>query len=614
MFSHQERSRDSRGLSLTVCLLTAAFLNGCSGPDTSSPVPTGTNGPIATITVATSTGTFSSIFSPTNLNVNVFYGIRYAAPPEGSLRWQPPTPPTRPSGTVLAATPGNACPQPGSTGSPQSEDCLFLNVWVPSNVTASAKLPVYFYIHGGSLVSGAGSVWDPSAMVAQSNIIVVTINYRLGALGWLVEPGLIATTANTSQNVGDGGNYGLMDQQYAMQWVQKNIAAFGGDPTKVTIGGESAGGLSVTSNLTSTNTAKGLFRGAIIESGAYMLHSVLSQTNYEATFGPGFDSALGCTQPNDAACLRAATVSQILAAQSATFGGNGIGPDFDNKMLPNSLISAFTNGAFFQVPVLQGTNLNEGRLFEPGFYPSPHGATAAQIAAAGGPANFDLSNANAFCASGGTNQVCTYPQEIDGFLDLLGFPSFVLTPTFGSAIADLYPLATFPDPYLASNAPSSDEGLSQIFTDLVFACNALDSNKAISQFVTVYGYEFNDPNDPPAEGSNTAINPPNDVDGFSTGSEHAGELPFIFNVTGATYVLSTNEQKLSTEMQTYWGNFIVSLNPNTPISSGVPTWTAFTNAATTVQNLVPGPANPVPFTNFATSHFCSTWEPFIEAE
>jgi para-nitrobenzyl esterase len=604
MFSHQLRS--------IIVLAATLAITSCGSDNPSGAVPVSTRAN-PQITVATSTGTFTSIYSPTNFNVYAFYGIRYAAPPVGPLRWQPPTAPTPPAGTVVASTPGNACPQPGNL-SPitQGEDCLFLNVWVPTSATPDSKLPVYFYIHGGSLIAGTGATWDPSILVEQSNIIVVTINYRLGALGWLAEPGLIAAAANTYQNVGDVGNYGLMDQQFAMQWVQANIAAFGGDPTKVTIGGESAGGLSVTSNLTSTNTATGLFHGAIIESGAYMLHSVLSQTEYESAFGPAFDTALGCTPPADAACLRAATATDILFAQFRSFGAAGIAPDFGNKILPNSLVSALTNGAFIQVPVLQGTNANEGRLFESGYFPAPSGVSNAQIAAAGGPANFDLSNANSLCASGGANQSCTYPQEIDLFLHGLGFPSFVLTPTFGSQIAGDYPLSSFPDPYLANDAPSADEGLSQVFTDLVFACNGLDSNTVLSQFVTVYGYEFNDPNAPPSAGSNAAIQPPNDIDGFPSASEHASELPFIFTETGADVVLSIGEDILAGEMKTYWGNFIVSGNPNTPLSA--PPWTAFTSVNATLQNLIPGPQIATPFATFPAEHFCSTWQPFIEAE
>src|ERR1700729_19858 len=247
-------------------------------------------------TVVTDTGTFTGIPSPSDpAAVDVFFGIRYAAAPEAAARWTPPQPPTPPTGTVLADLPGPACPQAGSTVPlPQSEDCLFLNVYVPLTATPHSKLPVFFWIHGGALVTGTGADYDPSVMVAENNIIVVTINYRLGALGWLVEPGLLARTPSFFQNVGDAGNYGLMDQQFALQWVQRNIAGFGGDARKVTVGGESAGGLSVSSNLASTTTATGLFRSAIIESGAYMLHDVPSEQVYGEISGGGFDVILGC--------------------------------------------------------------------------------------------------------------------------------------------------------------------------------------------------------------------------------------------------------------------------------------------------------------------------------
>jgi para-nitrobenzyl esterase len=218
----------------------------------------------------------------------------------------------------------------------------------------------------------------------------------------------------------------------------------------VTIGGESAGGLSVSSNLASTTTARHLFRGAIIESGAYMLHNLPSQTTYGELFGPAFATALGCL-PNDAACLRAQSVADILAAQSKVFGSFGISPDFGTRVLPQGLQQAFSSGEFLHVPVLQGTNANEGRLFEPGDI--PFAAPFAQILAAGGPANFDLHNANAFC--GGT--ACTYQQEINLFLAELGVSSTVNTATFDNTLAQEYPLADFPDPFLPNNAPSADE-------------------------------------------------------------------------------------------------------------------------------------------------------------
>jgi para-nitrobenzyl esterase len=561
-------------------------------------------------TVVTDTGTFTGVPSPSDpAAVDVFFGIRYAAAPEGAARWTPPQPPTPPAGTVLADFPGPACPQAGSTAPlPQSEDCLFLNVYVPATSKPHSKLPVFLWIHGGALVTGTGADYDPSVMVAENNIIVVTINYRLGGLGWLVEPGLIAQTPSFFQNVGDAGNYGLMDQQFALQWVQRNIAGFGGDARKVTVGGESAGGLSVSSNLASTTTAKGLFRGAIVESGAYMLHDVPSEVVYGAIFGAGFDAVLGCTQPNDAACLRSAPVANILAAQGEVFGANGISPDSGTKVLPGGLQQAFSTGEFIRVPVLQGTNANEGRLFEPLDF--PFASTFPNILAAGGPANFDLKNPNTFCEAEGssTPAVCTYPQEINLFLGAIGFPAAENTAAFGAALADEYPLAKFPDPFLPGDAPSSDEALAQIFTDLVFACNGSDSNIDLARFVPVFGYEFNDPNAPTVVGFGTVVEPPNDAFGFPSASEHASELQFLFNF-GTT--LSADEQQLAGEMKTYWGNFVNTGDPNLPRHSSF--WLPF-NFLGSVQGLRPGPKVPDPFFNFRQEHFCGIWQPFIAAE
>ena len=208
--------------------------------------------------------------------VDEFLGIPYAAPPVGSLRWMPPKPFGKFSGPFQANQFGSECTQSG-TG---SEDCLFLNVYEPTNsepgsameqagdVTASKSkkkptgLPVMVWIHGGGLTGGAGSLYDPTPLVNAGGIIVVTINYRLGVLGFLAQSGLDAEHHLL-------GNYGFMDQQFALKWVKKNIQAFGGNPKEVTIFGESAGGQSVYSQLASP-LAKGLFRGAIAESGSYV--------------------------------------------------------------------------------------------------------------------------------------------------------------------------------------------------------------------------------------------------------------------------------------------------------------------------------------------------------
>jgi para-nitrobenzyl esterase len=561
-------------------------------------------------TVATDTGTFTGVNSHSAPeSVAVFYGIRYAAPPLGAARWTPPQMPAAPRGKILADSPGPACPQPNNTAPlPQSEDCLFLNVYAPAAAHAQSKLPVFLWIHGGALLEGTGADYDPSTMVEENNIIVVTINYRLGALGWLVEPGLRASSTNSFQNAGDGGDYGLMDQQFAMQWVQRNIGGFGGDAGKVTIGGESAGGLSVSSNLASVETGINLFRGAMVESGAYMLHDLPSEAAYEAKFGAAFDALLGCAQPNDAVCLRAAPVSAILAAQGAAFGSAGISPDFGVKVLPEPLRQAWATGNFIRVPVLQGSNANEGRFFEPAYF--PFSSTLGNIVAAGGPANYDLSHPNTFCeAAGSTAPVdCTYPQEINLLLGLVGFPAAANTAIFDAALAAEYPLANFPDPYLPRHAASSDEALSQIFTDLVFACNASDSNLDLSRYVTVFGYQFNDPKAPPTPGAGVVLLPPNDEYGFPTASEHGSELQFLFNFGTS---LSAGEQQLAGEMKTYWGNFVNSGDPNLPAS--VSLWAPF-NRGEAVQALVPGPALPHPLPSFRDQHFCRIWEPFLIAE
>ena len=567
----------------------------------------------ATSTVVTDTGTFIGVPSPAEAGVNVFFGIRYAAAPEGALRWKPPQSPPVSTATVVASTPGPACPQPAATAPPLplSEDCLFLNVYVPAGGSAGSKLPVFVWIHGGALIFGTGAIYDPSAMVAENNIIVVTINYRLGALGWLVEPGLAAAASNFFQNAGDAGNYGLMDQQFALQWVQRNIARFGGDPRKVTLGGESAGGLSVLSNLAATSTANGLFRGAIVESGAYMLHDLPSQAAYGAIFGARFDAALGCSPSGDAACLRAAPVASVLAAQGEVFGSSGISPDFGTRVLPTSLKDSLSQGDFIHVPVLQGTNANEGRLFEPGELPLA--GTLANVQAAGGPANFDLTHANTFCATpqgSGAPVVCSYPQEVGLYLGALsvglGFPTADVSPEFVAEVLGEYPLRNFPDPFLPNDAPSADEALSQIFTDAVFACNGADSNRDLARFVPVFGYEFNDPEAPPL--GSVAIEAPNDVFGFPSASEHSAELQFLFNF-GAP--LSADEQELAGDMRTYWANFVVSQDPNGPRQ--VPVWLPF-DFFGTLQDLVPGPQRPHPFLTFRQEHFCHTWQPIVAAE
>ncbi len=193
--------------------------------------------------------------------VDSFLGIRYAKAPTGALRWMPPQPPNAWGGVKQATSFGGACPQVANTNSPLTlnEDCLFLNVWRPAGAAATSNLPVLVFIHGGGLSTGSGSQHDGTSFVSQTGIMVVSINYRLGVLGFL---GLPALTAQQ----GESGNYGLLDEIAALKWVGRNIRAFGGDPARVTIGGESAGANSVCALLSSPR-AVGLFAGAIMQSG-----------------------------------------------------------------------------------------------------------------------------------------------------------------------------------------------------------------------------------------------------------------------------------------------------------------------------------------------------------
>ena len=515
--------------------------------------------------------------------VNKFQGIRYANSTAGANRWTPPTAPARSHTVFDATTPGSPCPQQVNQFSPPppfSEDCLFLNVITPVDSGGHDGLPVWIFIHGGALVNGTGAAFDPSVLVSTYKIIVVTINYRLGALGWLANPALDGN--------GIAGNYGLMDQQLAFKWVRENIEHFGGNPHRVTIGGESAGGLSTSSNLASP-TANGLFHAAIIESGAYMLFTVRAVAAQEA-LGVAFATAVGCTgaNPQIAACLRNTPVAALVAAQ----GVINTSPTVGTTILPLGLADAFGSGGFNRVPVMQGTNLNEGTLFEPlAFDPTftfvPGGAAQSLV----------------------DHGVLSFAQEVGLFFGLTN-PA-----TIGTLVA-LYPPASFPNPD-NNNKPSADEALGQIFTDIIFTCRGLAANQLLARFVPVHAYEFTDPNAP------DLFQP---LIGFSYGASHAAELQYLFDAKtlqgpadaaanaaspapGAAVQpppLTTGGQQLAAEMKAYWANFVRFRDPNGRRdldNHDLAFWPAFGQTGF-VQELVPGTEPPFPISNFSTEHNC----------
>jgi len=313
--------------------------------------------------VTIDTGTIEGVVDSAT-GVMVFSGIPYAAPPVGELRWRPPQP-TQPWRGVRAAQQlGRNCIQhrpyddinPFTAG--VSEDCLYLNVWTNSLDTHAPRRPVMVWIHGGGFFAGfGGEERHNGARLAQKGAVVVTLNYRLGPFGFLAHPALAAESSHHA-----AGNYGLLDQIAALQWVRRNIARFGGDPSRVTIFGESAGGMSVGSLLASP-LAKGLFQRAILESGTGVGAGISSRDDARAV-ALHFADSLGVygVGPDAAAHLRALSPDTVLAA-SLHLGAPGVPafwPVVDGWVLPHAVDSTLASGAANLVPVIAGTNRDEG--------------------------------------------------------------------------------------------------------------------------------------------------------------------------------------------------------------------------------------------------------------
>jgi para-nitrobenzyl esterase len=307
--------------------------------------------------------TSSGLVSGAGAELSVFKGIPYAAPPVGELRWKPPVAPQSWTGVRAAVEFGFACPQPAFAPwvlPKQNEDCLTLNVWTPAK-KAGQKLPVMVWIHGGGFFVGAGSqsIYDGEAL-ARRGAVVVTFNYRLGVLGFLAHPALTRESPHQSS-----GNYGLLDQIAALQWVHDNIAAFGGDPKRVTIFGESAGGTSVYMLLVSP-LARGLFQRAIAESGAWLYRplSHLSQSWY----GKPPAEKLGADLGANLAELRALPAEEVLKRGlrlPELFFDRGYDrrPIVDGWVIPDDPGALFDSGRYNRVPLLAGTNGDEATLF-----------------------------------------------------------------------------------------------------------------------------------------------------------------------------------------------------------------------------------------------------------
>ena len=381
--------------------------------------------------------------------ITQYLGIPYASPPVGALRWRAPQPAARWSGVRDATQFGSGCPQPGNYFGlhSENENCLFLNVYAPAVTTQHqvGKRPVLVWIHGGGLWLGEGNDYDPSQLAA-NGAIVVTFNYRLGALGFLAHPAL------ANRPGGSAGNYGFMDQQAALRWVHRNISAFGGDPYNVTIAGESAGGTSVLAQVASPG-ARGLFQRAIVESGDFALNQTPLPAAEQA--GQAFAATAGCSNQT-AACLRSLPVSTILADQTQTGYVPGV---IDGRVLKQSIGTALATGRFNHVPVINGSNHDEERLFV--------------------SLGLSINQGHTVVLPNATITAANYQATIAS--------TFAVSASAAARIATQYPISGYESPAIAFSA---------LDTDANFSCPALTVDQETSKYVPTFAYEFNDENAP----------------------------------------------------------------------------------------------------------------------
>jgi para-nitrobenzyl esterase len=320
-------------------------------------LPHAARGQLSYVEQRTAKGTLRGVVSADG-KVRTFKGIPYAAPPVGPLRWKPPQPVAAWTGVRQATGYGARCMQARVYADMifhddgPSEDCLYLNLWMPASATAGARLPVMVWIYGGGFAAGATS--EPrqdGGNLSKQGVVVVSMNYRLGIFGFFSHPELARESAHHAS-----GNYGLMDQVAALRWVRENIAAFGGDPQNVTIFGESAGSFSV-SALMASPLAKGLFRRAIGESGAFFGDTLRLKAREETEKA---DAQLARTElgSDSLAALRVKPADQILQALSKSPPIRFV-PNIDGYFLPQSVEAIFAAGRQSHVPLLAGWNADE---------------------------------------------------------------------------------------------------------------------------------------------------------------------------------------------------------------------------------------------------------------
>lgn len=461
------------------------------------------------------TGGFVRGTTADNGAVMVFRGIPYAAPPVGDLRWKAPRPPVPWSGVRDASKAGPGCVQGqmfGDISFPnQSEDCLTVNVFAPA---AAQKLPVVVWIHGGGFAAGGGA--EPrheGVAFARKGVVLVTINYRLGVFGFFAHPDL------TVEGKGVSGNYGMLDQVAALQWVKQNVAAFGGDPGNVTIFGESAGSFSV-SALVASPLAKGLFHKAIGESGAFFTTGggTLASLTLAAAEAQGskFATAAGA---DSLAALRAKPAQELLDA--ATKSRMGFSPIIDGAFLPSDVYTIYAAGKQNQVPLLAGWNADEIRA---AVTLRPEKPTVQSFAA---------------------TVKAQYGDQADSILKA----------------------------YAATTDAEALESAAALMSDTFIGYSTwkwIEMHQATGN-APVYRYSFD--RKIPVPAGNTANGRP--ATSQDIGARHAGEIEYVFgtlDLSLPTVPWEPADRKLSDLMTTYWSNFARTGDPN---GSGLPAWPKF---------------------------------------
>jgi para-nitrobenzyl esterase len=483
-------------------------------------------------------------------NSRRFLGIPFARPPVGDLRWKAPAPNDPWTGVRDATQFGDRCAQLGSilNKASDAEDCLYLNVWVP-DPAPTKPLPVMLWLHGGGNTTGSASdgvplglgplFFDGRALAERYGVVVVTTNYRLGPLGFYYDP-----------DVGAPGNQGLLDQRAAMRWVQSNIGVLGGDASRVTIFGQSAGSWDVCMHVAAPGSA-GLFQRALSESGGCTAHIPTKADAAAAT--AAFRAALGCTAADGGVCMRSKSVAALLAPAPIDGGPDATlpGGDFyqggrprwwfgaivDGDVLPDQPRALFDAGHVAKVPFLLGSNADEGTLFHLGATPV---------------ANEDELRA-------------------------------ALARGFGAAAVDaivrLYPVASF---------ASADAALQRITGDSRFVCVTHDSaRRAAAAGLTVRMYNFNFP-------LPIALL-------RSLGATHGAEIAYVFDS-----VDDDTQATLGEGIRGYWTRFAATGDPN---GGGAPAWPTFDASHDVRMNL---DATIAPVTDFR-SDLCTFWRTFYDA-